>query len=228
MSFLFTIVLLAVAGYVLFSAITGKGKLFAVDNIKDDKIPQFKKLLRPIYGVLGGIMLLMALLSAYQNIVFAENTYAFADDFRTYFADKIDKDGNIEGIDANVNTVYSYSKMSSFFSSLEAPEVPEGVAPNYAEAVRDENGELVFVGLGEQTVGQNAVFTKLRTIIPYKLTQILTWVFMGLAILVVVGVFILMHRFTDKEKFEKAKQKRASGGDEMPSSAFDFSEEEEK
>ena len=225
MNFLFTIVLLAVAGYVLFSAIKGSGKLFAVDNIKDDKIPQFKKLLRPIYGVLGGIMLLMALLSAYQNIVYSENTYAFADDFRTYFADQIAEDGSIQGIEANVNGVYPYSKMSTFFSTLKAPELPEGVAPNYAEAVRDENGELVFVGIGEQEVNQNPVYTALRKVIPYQLTNILTWVFMGVAILIVIGVFILMHKFTDKEKFEKAKKQRASGGSDMPSSAFDFDEE---
>ena len=48
MNFLFTIVLLAIAGYVLYSTVTGKGKLFSVDNIIEEKIPQFIKLLRPL------------------------------------------------------------------------------------------------------------------------------------------------------------------------------------
>ena len=92
MNFIFTLVLLAIAGYVLYSAITGKGKLFSTDNIVEEKLPQFLKLLRPCYLVLGVLLLLMALLSGYQNTVFSENVYHFTDDFRTYYADRIGAD----------------------------------------------------------------------------------------------------------------------------------------
>ena len=35
---------------------------------------------------------------------------------------------------------------------------------------------------------------------------------------------LLINRFTDKEKLAKARAKAASGGESMPSSAFEFEE----
>lgn len=225
MNFLFTAVLLAIAGYVLYSAITLKGKLFSVENIKEELIPQFKKILRPLYVVLGILMLFMGLVSAYQNVVFSEYTYRFADDFSVYYADSIDADGNIKGTSANIHNIYGYTEMSSIFSSLETPEVPDGVSPTYAEPVRDENGDYVFLGIGETTMVRNDTYTALRSAFSYKASQIVTWVLMGMSILLVTGVFIIIHRFTDKEKLAKAKAQASAGGSAMPSAAFDFSDE---
>ena len=118
MNFLFTIVLLAIAGYVLYSAVTGKGKLFSVDNILEEKIPQFIKLLRPLYLALGVIMLVMALTSGFQNVVYADVAYRFTDDFKTYYADNIDAKGNIKGTEANIDGLYGYNAMSSVFGTL--------------------------------------------------------------------------------------------------------------
>ena len=224
MNFLFTAVLLAIAGYVLYGAITAKGKLFAVDNIKEEKVSQFKKLLRPIYAAWGVLMFLMALTSAYQNIVYADPAYEFTNDFKSIFAEQISADGTIQGTDGNVNETYSYTKMSSIFSNLEQPTIPDGVQVTYVSPVTDENGQYVFLGLGENSVNENTTYAKLRSVISYQASQILTWVLMGLAIVIVIGLFILINRFTDKEKLAKARAKAASGGS-MPSSAFDFEEE---
>ena len=224
MSFLFTIVLLAIAGYVIYSAITAKGKLFEVENIIEAKIPQFLKILRPIYAVLGALMLVLALTSAYQNVVYSNTAYVFADDFRTYFSDVIKEDGSIEGTVGNVNETYDLTTMQSIFSNLKQPELPEGVSANYVSVLTDETNQYVFLGLGEKTVGQNETYTKLRAAISYKATQILTWVLMGVAVVLVIGIFVLINRFTDKEKLAKARAKAASGGESMPSSAFEFEE----
>lgn len=226
MSYIFTLVLVGIAGFILYSAFTGKGKLFSVDNIIKDKIPQFKKLLRPIYFALGFIMLLMALTSAYQNIVYSDVLYRFGDDFPVYFGDIIDADGMIKGSDVNIAGVYNYSKMSSVFSNLQQPEIPEGVSPVFAEAAKDENGNILYLGLGETQPGQNQTYSSLRGVISYKATQTLTWIFMGVSIAIVIGLFILMNKFTDKEKVAKAKAQARSGSASLPSSAFDFDEDE--
>ena len=225
MNFLFTIVLLAIAGYVLYSTVTGKGKLFSVDNILEEKIPQFIKLLRPLYLVLGVIMLVMALTSGFQNVVYADVAYRFTDDFKTYYADNIDAKGNIKGTEANIDGLYGYNAMSSVFGTLPAPEVPDGVNPSYAEAATDENGEYLFMGIGETFPGQNETYASLRNALSYHFTQILTWVMMGLAVVLVVLVFVLINKFTDKEKQAKAKAQARSGGAAMPSSAFEFEDE---
>ena len=227
MNFLFTLVLLAIAGYVLYSAFTAKGKLFSIDNIKEDKIPQFIKLLRPLYFILGIIMLVMALTSGYQNVVYADVAYHFTDDFETYYADSIDSKGNIKGTDANIEGLYGYNAMSSVFGTLPAPVVPDGVNPSYAEAATDDNGEYLFMGLGETLPGQNETYASLRHAISYRFTQILTWVMMGLAIVLVILLFVLINKFTDKEKQAKARAQARTGNTTMPSSAFEFGDESE-
>ena len=119
MNFLFTLVLLAIAGYVLYSAFTGKGRLYSIDNIIEEKIPQFKKILRPLYFALGVILLLMACTSAFQNVVYKEVAYRFGPDFPVYFADRIDKKGNIKDTTANIDGLYNYNEMSAVFATLE-------------------------------------------------------------------------------------------------------------
>ena len=231
MSFLFTLILLAISGYVLYSAFTGKGRLYSVDNIKEEKIPLFRKILKPLYLALGIILLLMACTSAYQNIVYSDVTYQFGKDFPVYFADRVDADGNILDKDGKVTSmridgIYTYNEMSSVFSTLKQPEVPEGETPVYAEAAKDASGEILYMGLGESAPGQNETYAKLRSVISYRATQILTWILMGIALAMVISLFVLMNRFTDKEKAAKAKAKARTGSASLPSSAFEFEDSE--
>lgn len=226
MNYLFTLVLLAISGYVLYSAFTAKGKLFAVDNIKEDLIPVFIKFLRPLYFVLGFLLLIMALTSLFQNVVYSDLCYRFTDDFKTYYADCIDSKGNIEGTACNVDGTYSYNVMSSVFGNLpERSNVPEGTNPTYAEAALDEKGAYLYVGAGETEPNQNETYIKLREILSYRGTQILTWVTMGIAIGLVILLFVIMNKFTDKEKVAKAKA--AQNGTSLPKSAFVFDDEPE-
>ncbi|MDO4492482.1 MAG: hypothetical protein Q4C53_01195 [Clostridia bacterium] len=54
----FSLIMLAMSVYVLIGGITGKGKLFAIENIKEGKEEQAKKTLRIIYAVTGLFMAL--------------------------------------------------------------------------------------------------------------------------------------------------------------------------
>lgn len=227
MSFLFTLILIAISGYVLYSAFTGKGRLYSIDNIIEEKIPLFRKILKPLYLTLGVILLLMACTSAYQNIVYSDVTYQFGKDFPVYFSDRVDAEGNIldqngKATSIRLDGIYTYNEMTSVFSTLEQPQVPEGVTPVYAEAARDASGNILYLGLGESTPGQNGTYTRLRSVFSYRTTQILTYIFMGIALALVIGLFIVMNRFTDKEKAAKAKAKAKSAGASLPSDAFEF------
>lgn len=55
---LFDIMLLAIAAYVLYAGIVGKGRLYAVDNIKEGMEEKFKAMSRKFYIALGVFMLL--------------------------------------------------------------------------------------------------------------------------------------------------------------------------
>ena len=229
MNYLFTAALLAISVYVLWSAVTAKGKLFATENIMEEKVPQFRKLLRAIYLGLGVVMLIMALISGLQQGLYAGSNMAgrFTEDFRTYYADSIAADGTIKGTDVSVDGVYRADKINSVFSSLPQPTIPDGApTPTFAEAALDENGEPLYMLASESTPNENETYAKWRTTFPYRTLHILTYVFMGIALVVIVGLFVLINKFTDKEKAAKAKATRT--GTAMPSSAFDFDESDEQ
>ncbi|MDO4572266.1 MAG: hypothetical protein Q4C13_02770 [Clostridia bacterium] len=68
MTLLMDYILLAIGVYVLINAIRGKGKLFAVENIKEEYAEKFPKVLRAIYLPMGILMLLnggVSLLKSY-------------------------------------------------------------------------------------------------------------------------------------------------------------------
>lgn len=83
MSSLMDYFLLAIGVYVLINGIRGKGRLFAVENIKEGYEEKFKKTMRAIYlpmGILmiinGGFSLLKAYLYEYAEVTAATETTA--------------------------------------------------------------------------------------------------------------------------------------------------------
>lgn len=80
-SSLFDLLLLAISVYVLYAGITGKGRLYTIENIKEGKEDEFKKLIQKIYIVLGIIMtinsgssLLKSMFYTYQETAAATDT----------------------------------------------------------------------------------------------------------------------------------------------------------
>ena len=70
MGYLFDVFLLALAVYVIYSAISGKGRLFDTTYIKDGKEDDFIKSTRIIYAVLGFFMILNSAISFVQDIFY--------------------------------------------------------------------------------------------------------------------------------------------------------------
>ncbi len=80
---MFDWLLLAISVYVLYAGIVGKGRLYSVENIKEGKEEEFKKLSQKIYIFLGiamvinsGASLLRSTFYTYQEVTPASGTTA--------------------------------------------------------------------------------------------------------------------------------------------------------
>ena len=92
MGLLFPVLLLAMGIYVLVGAIKGEGRLFTMENFKDDCIPKAKKSMRILYFALAAIMLLMALVNGLQSALYTNKLtyYRVTDAYRDTFPDLIE------------------------------------------------------------------------------------------------------------------------------------------
>ena len=248
MTYLFPILLLAMSVYVLYGAITGKGRLFSLENIKEDAQEKVRKLLRIIYSVLGAIILLMALTNFGQSVLYSspEIEYEATDVYKSEFADVI-KDGTVE-YNGQIYTVDGKHTMSEMDAILRAAMAvhpdkfqsqqsamscfASGASSNVANyykaiPVTDANGNPVYtstIGGVRSDVNDGSFLSKLYNGISSKAMSILSYVFMGLAVVGVVCIFLLIRKFTDKEKLAKARAQQVNPS--MPSSAFNFDDED--
>ena len=283
--YLFPVLLLAMAVYVLVAAISGKGRLFQMDNIIEEAKPKYHKYTRALYFCLAAIMILLALVSFLQSALYNQlASYRATDRYKTDFADVIDekgevtftKDGTTYG-PYSVNKEYNESLPIQVFlaKAQEAhPEVkwtqatssplscsgsaatstenpiellyydetvmfgPDGtpeypLRENDALVYNDEN-KLVYRDVELHPVYVSS-FSKTRSDADdgsfvtklygcgETLWTVLNYVFLGLAVVSVVALFVITRKFTDKEKLAKSRTQAA--GQSMPSSAFDFEEE---
>ena len=89
---LFPILLLAMGIYVLYGAIKGEGRLFTLENFKDDSKDKAKKYMRIIYFVLAAIMLFMAIVNGAQTLLYSNKLtyYKVTDAYKDNFSDVLD------------------------------------------------------------------------------------------------------------------------------------------
>lgn len=245
MTYLFPILLLAMSVYVFYGAITGKGKLFSLENIKEESKAKVHKLLRGIYFALGAVMLLMAVSNFGQNVLYSNPIveYEATDAYKTEFADVI-KDGKVtyESKTYTLDGRHSVEEMDAILRAAMAAH-PEPFQSNsmsclgggntniqkYYSAINvtDSDGRQVYessIGGVRSDANDGSFLSKLYGALSSKLLSILSYVFMGLAVVGVVAIFVIIRKFTDKEK--EAKTKAQATGQSMPSSAFNFDEDD--
>ena len=58
--------------------------------------------------------------------------------------------------------------------------------------------------------------------LPYQALVVLNYVCMGISVLLVIGIFVFINRYTDKEAKAKAQAAAAGQRPSMPKGAFDF------
>ncbi len=272
MSFLFPILLLVLGLYVLVGAIKGEGKLFSLENFKDDSKEKARKIMRIIYFALAAIMLLMALTNGAQSLLYG-NTLTYhkiTEAYKEAFPDMIDENGFLVGHEGDAEYNVSNEKMTQAIAiggfiqdaynkygtdTSKFPQVSGGGLscmsstidyekyykktnlikvvngediPLYDEKDTDQ-GEVVYCstyGNVRSDANDGSFLSKLYGFCSQKLLTVLNYVFLGLAVIAVVGLFLVSRKYTDKEKLAKARAQQT--GQSMPSSAFDFSDDDSK
>ncbi|MBQ5991241.1 MAG: hypothetical protein IJL62_01695 [Clostridia bacterium] len=289
MGLLFPILLLAMGAYVLVGAIKGSGRLFSMENFKDESKDKAKKLMRLLYFALAAIMLLMAVVNGLQTVLYSNKltyykvTDAYKETFpdllengqltytaqestgsgmsclgggstveKTYGPYSVDNEKmEMEEIAAFINKAYtqygsdrdkfpvqSGGLLSCTGGSVDYSKyyrqtdlIDDAGNPVYAETEADKaKGHTVYiasVGSARSDVDDGSFLSKLYGALNPKLLSVLNYVFIGLAVVGVVLLFVVTRIYTDKEKMAKARAQQVSGPS-MPSSAFDFDEPDGK
>lgn len=289
---LFPVLLLAMGAYVLVGAIKGKGRLFSLENFKDDCKEKGRKILRAIYFALAGIMFFMALVNFAQSSLFSSTTtyYRITDAYREAFPDLIeggtltytttestssgmscmgaassgkevtygpydanDQAMEMEEISAFINKAYSvygsdqtkfptksgglmscmgtsvdyekYYEQTNLIKVVDGKDVPVYGTTDAEKA----EGHVVYTssyGKVRSDANDGSFASKLYSFLTPTLLTVLNYVFLGLAVVGLVTLFVLTSRFTDKEKLRKARAQQSGASASMPKGAFSFDEDE--
>ena len=201
---MFCIVLLAIAVYLAIPVFTGKGKLLTTENIKKDKIDAYVKYMRLIYLALFIVVLLMAAFNFVEQVAYTtEHHYEFTEDYTG-------ADGNVypAGEDHTTAQMQQILVPTESSGSMCAPVDPETVPYRYTGTTHTLKEQYSFLSF-----------------LPFETVHVLNFITLGLSMLIIVGLFIFIQRFTDKEQKKKAKATRNSPvRPSMPRGAFDFSD----
>lgn len=250
MTYLFPILLLAMAVYVFYGAITAKGRLFAMENIKEDCVDQAKKYMRIMYFAIAALMFLMAITNFGQTVLYSqderyyETTEAYATDFADIISDgKVTYDNKTYTVEGH----HSTEEMNALLMAANAkhPEMFQSDTPAsmfsctgsgaqnkilqyYKESsVTDADGNPVYIstiGNVRSDANDGSFISKLYGTLSPTLLRVLSYVLMGLTIVLIALLFVVIHKFTDKEKAAKART--YASGNVMPKGAFNFDDDE--
>lgn len=201
----FCLLMLFVAGLLAIPVFTGKGKLMSTDNIIKSKIPTYKKWLRIMYAVMLVIVLLMAFFNFVEKVAYVEtHYYEFVEDY-------VGKDETLH----TAGESHTYNEMRDIL--IPAESTGSLCAPS-------ESGPLPYKYTGTTYTLQEK-FSFLG-FIPYRTARILNFVGLGLAMVIVFGLFFFINRMTDKRSQQKNSRaaKRDPVRPSMPRGAFDFSD----
>lgn len=202
------LMMLFVAVYLAKPVFTGKGKLLEAENLKEGKEQDFKKYLRLLYT---GVFV-MSLLIGFVNIA-SEYGYTRAN-LITFTQDYVDN----HGVEYKAGEVYSEEELIAKEFEL----VPSTQQQSASLCAPVPQQELPY------SVEQQEPVLKWQwlSFLPLATMLVLNYVFMGISVLLVVGIFVVMNIYTDKEKKAKAQEAAVGRKPSMPSAAFDFDEDE--
>lgn len=207
---LFCVIMVALAVYLLYSVISGKGKLLATENIRKGKEAQYVKHLRLIYLVLAIVILFMAAFN------FAEQV-AYRTDYYYEFTD------TYEGADGQTHVAGERHTVSEMQQIIIANESGSMCAPSEAT---DQIAPYRYVETTHTLKPQYSFLSFLS----YEAAHTLNYVTLGVSMLVIIWLFIFIRLMTDQKAKKKAKEEaaRKSMHPSMPSGAFDFEDYEDQ
>lgn len=204
----FSLLMVVIAVFLAYSAITGKGKLMATENIKKEKIDTYKKWLRILYAIMTVIVLCMAFFNFVEKAAYTQtNYYEFTEDYLGA-DEKVHPAGESHPTDEMIEILIpTESTTGSLCAPVDTSELPY----KYTHTTYQLDERYAFLDF-----------------IPFQTARILNFVGLGLSLVVVLALFIFINKMTDKEAQKKsAQRKNAAKGPvrpSMPKGAFDFSD----
>ncbi len=117
-------------------------------------------------------------------------------------------------------------KYDQYYEMTDA--LDESGEPIY-DASKKSSGHVAYLSMFSKTRSDeqsDKFVVKLYNAFSQKLLAILNYVLLGLAVVGVIALFLVIRKFTDKEKLQKAREQQVHPS--MPSDAFDFDNEEPK
>lgn len=239
---LFIIFLLAIAAYVLYAAIVGKGRLYNAEFIKEELKAKFHKVLRLLYLTLGIVMLLETLVMVGQGYLYEQGGIYIAESYYEQdgtYHEITEKDGVFYENGAEVQK-YSLDEFSAKYVDSDSQVLkitksdPTKVNTEATPTPTPAASSMSCMGAGASAavsdypaVGYTSIVHKSETIfssISYETLTVLNYVFMGLSMALLIALFVVIRVMTDTEKKAKARTTNAPSG--LPSSAFDFDEDD--
>lgn len=196
------LIMIFVAIYLAKAVFTGKGKLMEAENIKKDKVVQYKKIIRLLYTG----MFVMTILVALVNVA---GSYGYTQDYQYKFIEEYtDADGIVHPV-GEVNTLDEMRAIN--WVQTESAQSTSMCAASSTESVPYELDML------EPTLNWSWM-----SFLSFRALEVLNYICMGISIALVVAIFVVINKFTDKNAKEKAQQVAAGRRPSMPKGAFDF------
>lgn len=217
----FNIIMLAISLYVLYAGIVGKGRLYQADNIKEECKERFHSLMRKMFLGLGVVMVIMSVCNFTPQIAFKEEARIFVFN-KEYTAP--------DGAQYAEGDVISYDQAVLYSQEEPQPEgaaggglcAPAQVSPD--SIASKGTTEIIYEQRIPQLYGDD--FEQKDYDNFKKGFAIAGGVLMGVSVLILVGLFIIINKMTDKEKKQEQRKTAQQGAPSMPSSAFDFDDED--
>ena len=201
----FCLLMLFVAGVVAIPAFTGKGKLMSTENIKQDKIPTYRKGLRILYGVMFVVVLAMAFFNFVEKVAYVQtNYYEFTEDYLG--ADGlVHPAGESHPTDEMIEILIPTESSGSMCATTSSEPLPYA----YTGTTYSLDERYAFVGF-----------------VPYQTAHIINFIGLGVSMAVVLVLFVFINKMTDKKAQQKNSRsaKRDPVRPSMPKGAFDFSD----
>lgn len=216
------IILAVVVVYVARPAFTGKGKLMALENVKEGKEKIAKKGLQISYLIMFFCALIMLLITVVQNKGFTVENYSvtFEEAFTAADGTAYEKDQNVLMTVEEITALFTAPETEETETAQTQTNSCMGTASNYVSVPCKYEAVYETTKLGEKVPGADALSK-------FKLVRTLSIVFFCISLADIVFLIVFTNRMTDKAKKEKSREaaegRRVAG---MPSQAFNFDADE--
>lgn len=199
------LIMIFVAIYLAKAVFTGKGKLMEAENIKKGKVEEYKKVIRLLYTA----MFVMTILVSLVNI---GGTYGYEQNYQFTFTEEYT---DADGIVHPIGEQHTYDEMLEInWAQTESDDSSSSLCAVSSTETAPYTYETLEPTLNWEWMG----------FISYNALVVLNYICMGLSVVIVVAIFVVINKYTDKNAKEKAQQAAVGRKPSMPSGAFDFEE----